>query len=271
MEVNLPEGPECRSVAISLAKAWSNKRLSEVILESGRYTKKEPSGFDLFSHNLPAKVIGAGVHGKFIYVICDNEFFIWFTLGMTGRFSHNHSSHSRVKFVFDDGPTWFEDQRNFGTVKFVKGKHHMVEKLESLGPDMLAEDVSDEKFIQQIRRKPKWALCKALMDQSIIAGVGNYIKSDSLWMAKLAPNRLVEDCTDADLAILNRSIKSVMRESFSLGGASFSNFKNIDDSDGNYGNKFLVYNKKQDLNGNPVIKEPTADGRSSWWCPNVQR
>ena len=267
----MPEGPECRSVAQALAQEWSNKKLEEVVIESGRYLKKEPSGFDVFSRNLPTTIVGAGVHGKFIYAICSNEFFIWFTLGMTGNFSQHTSKHTRVKFQFSDKSTWFEDQRNFGTIKFVKGKHHMIEKLESLGPDMLAEDVSDSKFLERIRKKPDWPLCKVLMDQSIIAGVGNYIKCDSLWMARLAPNRLVKDCSDAELAILNRSIKNVMRESFSHGGATFSNFKNLNGTPGGYGKKFLVYNKKEDLDGNPVIKEQTADGRASYWCPNIQQ
>ena len=267
----MPEGPECRRIAVALAEAWSNKTLKKITIESGRFLKKEPSGLDLFQHNLPTTIVGCGVHGKFIYAICSNEIFVWFTLGMTGGFSNEQSNYSRVRFDFIDSATWFEDQRNFGTIKFVKGRHKMIEKLESLGPDMLAEDVLDTKFCWQLRRKPEWPLCKVLMDQSIVAGIGNYIKSDSLWLARLAPNRLVKDCSDAELAILNRSVKSVMRESFSQGGATIKNFKNLDGTPGGYGTKFLVYNKKEDLDGNPVIKEQTADGRASWWCPSVQQ
>ena len=266
----MPEGPECRRIAISLAEAWSGKTLEQVSIESGRYLKKDPSGLDLIQHNLPTKIVGCGSHGKFIYAICANEFFIWFTLGMTGCFSQEETGHSRVRFRFSGLETWFEDQRNFGTIKFVKGRHKMIEKLESLGPDMLAEDVTDVKFRERMRKKQDWSLCKALMDQSIVAGIGNYIKSDSLWLARLAPNRLIKDCSDAELAILNRSIKNVMRESMKHGGATIQTFKNLDGSPGRYGSKFLVYNKKQDIDGNAVIKEQTADGRTSWWCPNIQ-
>jgi len=257
-------------MAQALAEVWSGKTLDSVIIDSGRYTKKSPSGLDLLQHNLPTTIVGCGAHGKFIYAICSNEFFIWFTLGMTGYFSQEQTDHSRVKFVFRDSETWFNDQRNFGTIKFVKGRHKMIEKLESFGPDMLAEDVSDKKFCNQMRKKPTWALCKAMMDQSIVAGIGNYIKSDSLWLARLAPNKIIGECSDAELAILNRSIKSVMRESLKNGGATIRTFKNFDGTVGEYGSKFLVYNKKQDIDGNAVVKEQTADGRTSWWCPSIQ-
>ena len=132
----MPEGPECRRIAMSLAEAWSNKKLEEIVIESGRYLKKEPSGLVLFQHNLPTAIVGCGVHGKFIYAICSNEIFIWFTLGMSGGFPTEQSNHSRIKFCFANSSIWFEDQRNFGTIKFVKGRHKMIEKLESLGPDM---------------------------------------------------------------------------------------------------------------------------------------
>ena len=79
---------------------------------------------------------------------------------------------------------------------------------------MLSEDVTDQKFIERLRKKPTWGITKVLMDQSIIAGVGNYIKADSLWLAKISPHKTVADLTDGELAILNRSIKKVIRESY---------------------------------------------------------
>jgi endonuclease-8 len=135
----------------------------------------------------------------------------------------------------------------------------MIDKLKSLGPDMLVEDISDQKFIEIFRKRPTWDITKALMDQSIIAGVGNYIKADSLWMAQISPHRTIADLSDGELAQLNRSIKQVMKESYSNG------------NDNNYPNKFFIYGKTVDVDGNKVIKESTGDKRTTYWAPNVQK
>ena len=65
----MPEGPEVRKMALDLAKIWSGKLLTEVNILSGRYIKKPPTGLDIFSGSMPTKVIGVGVHGKFLYAI----------------------------------------------------------------------------------------------------------------------------------------------------------------------------------------------------------
>lgn len=266
----MPESPEVRSMAKALSKMWSGKILKKVEILSGRYTKKPPTGFDTFMISLPAKIIGVGVHGKFSYAILENETFAWFTMGMTGSFTKEQTKHSRVKFSFDGFDTYYTDIRNFGTVKFVRGKHKMIEKLESLGHDLIAKDMDNEEFIIRMQAKAKWPLCKVMMDQSIIAGIGNYIKADSLWLARLSPNRLVGDCTDAELINLKDCVRRVMLESLSSGGATIRSYKNINGKEGEYGSKFLVYGRKEDVDGNPVIKEETGDGRKTHWCPSVQ-
>ena len=95
-------------------------------------------------------MIGAGVHGKFIYWMLKDEYSIWSTLGMTGQWSSESTKHTRVKFVLNNGSVYFNDQRNFGTLKFVRGKYQLLEKLKSLGPDMLANDVDDDLFVERV-------------------------------------------------------------------------------------------------------------------------
>ena len=266
----MPEGPECRRYAHDLAQRISGRQLLKIEILSGRYIKKQPSGLDSFNAGIPELIIGAGVHGKFIYWILKNDLFIWSTMGMTGQWSSTQDNHSRVKFHLDDGAVYYNDQRNFGTLKFVRGKFRLIEKLKSFGPDLLAVDVSDDEFIERMRLKPKWQITKALMDQSIVAGVGNYIKADSLWLAGISPKRTVDSLSDNELCALNRSIAHVMRESYNSGGATIKTYKNFDGTTGEYSRKFLVYNQKADPDGNPVIKEMTDDKRSTWWCPSTQ-
>ena len=266
----MPEGPEVRRIAQALAERISDRTLNGVEIVGGRYQKKPPSGIGVIASQFPLKVIGAGCHGKFLYWILDDEFSIWCTLGMTGGWSEAIMKHPRMVFHLSDGALYFNDQRNFGTIKFVRGKFNLIEKLTSLGPDMLASDVSDEIFIKQFRKKGAWPIAKALMDQSIIAGVGNYVKADSLWLAKINPHRLVNDISGVELRSLNRIIKQVMRESFDSGGATIKSYRDFDTSKGEYSRRFLVYNQKMDPDGNEVIREQTADGRNTHWCPTVQ-
>ena len=268
----MPEGPEVKRIGVGLAKAISGKTLVEATIISGRYTKKPPSGWADLQKSLPLRVIGAGVHGKFIYWLCNNETFIYSTLGMTGSWNNKAMKNARVCFKFTDGSeVFYNDQRNFGTIKVVFGKQNLISKLESMGPDMLAEDVTDEKFISALRKKSNWGITKAIMDQSVICGVGNYLKADSLWLAKINPHRLVSDCTDGELAILNRSIKKVIRESYDSGGATIKTYSDFDGNQGDYGRKFLVYSQDADPEGNKVKREETADGRTTHWVPEVQK
>jgi|TARA_Y100000310_G_C20668323_1_gene808858 DNA-formamidopyrimidine glycosylase len=266
----MPEGPEVRKNAESLAHRASGRQVIKIEILSGRYVKKMPSGLSSFCTVLPKKVIGVGAHGKFLYWLLDDELSIWSTLGMTGHWTAQRSEHSRIKIVLNDGDVYFNDQRNFGTIKFIRGKFQLIEKLKSLGPDMLAEDVKDDVFVKKIRKYDNWTITKALMDQKIVAGIGNYIKADSLWLARISPHRKISDMSDIELSTLNSTIKQVMRESYQSGGAPISSYRNFDGSESEYNRRFLVYNQKTDPDGNDVVRELTDDNRTTHWCPSVQ-
>jgi len=267
----MPEGPECRRIAESLAKEVSNKTIVGIDILGGRYTKKEPSGLSDLISDLPIAVAGVGVHGKFIYWILSKEHSLWNTLGMSGHWSGEEQKHSRIKIRFSDKThVYFNDTRNFGTIKLVKGKSELIKKLKSLGPDMLSEDVDNITFLSALRKKNKHNICKVLMDQSVIAGVGNYVKAEALWLAKINPASNVQDLEDYQLIDLNESIKSVLRASYESGGATIKSYKNFDGEIGDYSSRFLVYNQKTDPHGNEVVKFQTPDGRTTHWVPEVQ-
>jgi len=253
-----------------LAKRVSNKEIRKITVLSGRYLKTPISGIDYVNYSVPLKILGAGCHGKFLYWILEKDISIWNTLGLTGEWSKERTKYSRVQFLLEDGEVHYNDIRNFGTLKIVKGKKLLIKKLQSLGPDLLSEKCEKEKFIQQIRLKNSKTIVEVLMDQKVVAGVGNYIKADSLWLAKISPHRVISTLTDADLSRLNECIRDVMLASFESGGATIYTYKNFDGSFGEYGSKFLVYNRKVDPDGNPIIKEKTQDRRTTHWSPAAQ-
>jgi len=269
--MKMPEGPECRRIAEGLAVAVSGKKIVEVEILGGRYQKNEMSGLAKFKENLPLGVAGAGVHGKFIYLICEKEMSVWNTLGMSGSWKITPGKHSRIRFgLSDDTSVYFDDMRNFGTLKMVTGKHQLIEKLQSLGPDMLNNDVEPADFVERLRKKNDVNICKVLMDQGIVAGVGNYLKADSLWATKIYPFATVADLTDEELQELCVNIKQIIRASYESGGATIQTFSGIEYEKGNYSSKFLVYNRKEDPMGNIVIKSMTPDNRKTHWSEIVQ-
>jgi len=267
----LPEGPEVKRMGFDLSQEISGKLLKEVKVLSGRYSKKPIEGLEAMVKKLPTKIVGVGVHGKFLYILDSSGYNIWSTLGMTGQWSITESKHSRVRFTFIDGKTvYFNDQRNFGTLKSVYGSHALKIKLESLGPDMLSGDVSANQFVMRLRKKEKWNITKALMDQRIISGVGNYIKAESLWLAELSPLRNIEEFTDYELIVLCDAIQDIMKTSYNHGGATFLTHKNFSGEIGDYSSRFLCYNRKLDAEGNEVVKIKTPDGRTTHWAPSKQ-
>jgi len=267
----MPEGPEVKRMGQDLAKRISGKSLTEITVLSGRYTKKAIAGIDHMQNDLPTKVIGVGVHGKFIYILTNSGINIWNTLGMTGRWALEETKHARVKFSFSNGPpVFFEDIRNFGTLKCVYGKTKLIQKLKTLGVDLLAEDYNEELFLKRIREKNKYNITKVLMNQKIFSGIGNYIKAESLWLAEIDPRKDVCQISDKKLKILCSAVKSILRESYNSGGATFNTHKNFSGKSGDYSSRFLCYGRDTDAEGNKVQKIKTPDGRTTHWAPNKQ-
>jgi len=267
----MPEGPEVRRMAQDLATHVSERTLTSFEVLSGRYTKKSIQGITELKQELPMKVIGVGSHGKFMYMLTNSGFNIWNTLGMTGSWSSTEKKHSRVRFNFLDGTcVYFNDIRNFGTLKCVYGKDKLLTRLRQLGPDLLSEDIDEEFFVQRLRDKNCFNITKILMDQKTFSGIGNYVKSESLWLAEINPLKDIEQINDEKLKILCRTVKSVLRTSYNSGGATFMTHKNFSDKPGSYSDRFLCYNRKIDAEGNKVIKTKTPDGRTTHWAPNKQ-
>jgi len=271
-EIIMPEGSECKLTAEFLARSLSGRTIQRVEMMSGRYLRKPFDGFERFSQTLPKQVVGVGCHGKFIYLLLDDgSSSLWSTLGMTGYWSKLISGHPRVALMLDnDEVIYYHDTRNFGTLRWSGGRKELKQKLETLGPDMLSEDVSHERFQGALLKRPKITLAEALMNQHIIAGVGNYIKAESLWLAKLSPHRIVDSLTLEEFEMLNDSIKRVMRTAYNSLCQITEQNQDIKDENSSYLDELNCYRKKTDPDGAEIIKEATKDGRTTWWAPTAQ-
>jgi len=284
----MPEGPELRKSRDDL-QFLVGRYITRVEAVGGRYAKVPPVGLNDFTGSskcaecLYLKEYGrieeVEVKGKFMWWSIRAAWSLWCTYGMTGRWSTTRDDkHCAVVLTHrgaagDEACVYFNDPRHFGTLKFVYDRDgdKTQAKLDALGPDMLGSPPAPEQFIARLGKKPNRTLAEALMDQSVVSGVGNYVKAEGLYMAALSPHRTVAECSVAELMHLGTRLTQVMMESYTSGGATISTYRTVDGTKGGAQRRFAVYGNMTDPMGHPVIKEATKDGRTTHWCPAIQK
>jgi uracil-DNA glycosylase len=224
--------------------------------------------------------------GKFIYIILDLghssaaivggnatnfQRSIWVTLGMTGRFLNEaaHAAdnrHARWCFVVQNPDAddiaasrrriYYHDSRNFGTIKFCLSRAELAEKLQSLGPDYLAESTTEQDFVNIVAtQKPERNVCKFLMDQSKLAGVGNYILSEGLYRSGIDPFSTLAELSEIQQRMLFRELQSVAMEAYAAEGVR-----------GQLEFHLQCYGREHCARGKPVHKETKGPhGRTIWY------
>jgi len=269
----MPEGPEVKTITDELVKILSSKTLNKVEILGGRYkTNGAPQNYDLFLESLPMKITSINCKGKFIWFELENEWSIWNHLGMAAGWKLDKVKHSDVQFDFDDLTIWFTDQRHFGTLTFCNKNTELKKKLKSLGPDLLLENsLTENDFIDIIRKHPQKCLPKILMDQKNFSGIGNYLKSEILYASKISPLRKIVDINDDELKLILKNTQEIMMNSYKAKGATIRNYSDLSDNKGEYSFSFKVYNRKKDDLDNEVIKTNTNDNRTTHWVPSIQK
>ena len=274
-----------------LRKIIVGRRVSSLGAVGGRYALKSPLGTDDFIRAMWVNgtndtwIESVDVKGKFMHWRFSNGWVLWCTYGMTGgwettkdpkhcAFELYHRYGGSGLILEDCVPgLYFNDHRHFGTLKFVNDASGDVtkKKLATLGPDMLNDPPDEETFARCMLKRSDRTLAEVLMDQSVICGVGNYLKAESLYAARLSPHRKVSSLGAFDMNHLRRCIVSVTASAFSAGGATIASYRQPDGAEGHAQRRFAVYGHTTDPQGNPVINETTLDGRTTWWSPSVQK
>ena len=266
----MPEGPEVRTFVDDLNRIVADRKIESIKVLGGRYAKKPLEGYDDIVGQLPLRVLEVNCKGKFIYWKLENEWSLWNSLAMTGRWGPEREKHSCLEMIVSGTPVYFSDPRHFGSVQFVHSDAQLQKKLDSLGPDMLNNPPTDHDFLRLVRNDSRH-LATALMDQSFISGVGNYIKSEALYRARLSPWRLTNSLNFGEARCLYYAIRNIMKHSYEAGGASIATYKTFSGKVGTYSSQFAVYGKVTDPQGNLITRETTPDKRTSWWSPGMQK
>ncbi len=259
----MPEGPEVRLFASNINKKFKGAVLNNVIITSGRYSKKtKPKNYEKFLKELPLTIKNINNKGKFIWIKFNNdeEISIWITLGLTGILSIVKDKHTHFIFETSKGNFYMSDMRNFGTVSFYFSKKELDKKLDSLGPDPLDKTLTKADFIKIMRkRKQDKPIVMVLNDQKVIAGIGNYLRSEILYHSGISPHRKLEDLSDQELDRIAKSINTIIRKSYETQVKK-----------GLHQYPFLIYQRKTTDKGEKIYGEMVANGRTIWWVPEKQ-
>lgn len=254
---------------------------------SSRYAERPPQDFERFkhvsSHLTRFCVGGVMTHGKFMHwsfadVAGWFDISMLVTHGMSGRWLIcGHADVQALKHVViaidlaDGRSAVFVDPRHFGTIRFGRARD-VRDVIDRLGDDVRHLSVMQTSvFVNTLLMKARSkTICEALMDQSVLAGIGNYLKAEVLWKAKMSPWRVVRDITSTEFTGLMCAIIDTYEIAVRARGASFKTHLNPDGSPGQMVDFMQVYGKELDPNGLAVVRQKTPDGRTTWWVPGLQ-
>ena len=268
----MPEGPEVRKNVDYLNSILQGTRITNVTINSGRYEKHGPfSGYEqLCKDDLVVESVNC--KGKFIYFSFNSQSSLWSTLGMSGVWQEKPSKHTRITITNHKGQhVYFNDIRNFGTLKYTQSEVELKKKLKSLGPDVLNSEVDQIAIRERLLKKPGKTIAENLMNQSVISGVGNYLKAEILYACKISPHRRCKDITEKEVKSIAEACYWITRLSYKMGGATLSTYRQSSGEKGLYSRRFAVYNQKHDPDGKSVVREKTLDKRTTHWVPEVQK
>lgn len=288
----MPELPEVETVRRGLSRLIIDKVIRAV-------TYDFPKGFPNTQSDIDAFLIGARVveirrRAKVLLIDLSSEYTLVIHLKMTGqlvyvgtesRFGAGHPNDSlvgtlpdrstRVTFSFSDGShLYFNDQRKFGWVRlFPTLEVPNIDFMRRAGPEPLSDDFEAEEFTQRFARRKKSSIKAALLDQTIVAGVGNIYADESLFMAGIHPQTHVQDVGEEHFHALYRAVRESMLLSIEKGGSTDKNYVDAEGNRGSYLSHSLVFRREGrpcPRCGTEIIKTRVA-GRGTHYCPNCQK
>lgn len=289
----MPELPEVETVRRGLADRLSSFVIQHVEVCRDRAIAS-PGGSACFIENLTGCRVGTwSRRGKYLTAQLHrqpsddpsqegSEAGLWGVhLRMTGQFQwHAQPSspcrHTRVRFWNSQNEELrFVDLRSFGEMWWVppgENADNVITGMKRLGPEPFS-DHFNAPYLRQRLKGSKRSIKAALLDQSLVAGAGNIYADESLFAAGIAPHCTAGSLTLEQLAQLRDALVEVLKISIGAGGTTFSDFRDLDGVNGNYGGQASVYRRT----GKPchrcgaTIQRSKLAGRSTHWCPTCQQ
>lgn len=283
----MPELPEVETVRRGLVPVWEGRKIAQLTL-------RRPDLRWPFPPKMQERVSGAriqqlGRRSKYLLARLDRGETLLIHLGMSGRilissqtvgqFAHPHEplqKHDHVVFDMEDGTrVTFNDPRRFGAMDLMEtaneDSHPLLAKL---GPEPLSNGFN-EAYLRAALAGRKSPIKTVLLDQRIIAGLGNIYVCEALWRAKIHPARAAGRVGATRIEALTQAIRDVIAEAIHAGGSSLRDYRQTDGNLGYFQHQFAVYDREgaacQRSECPGMIRRIVQSGRSSFYCSQCQR
>ena len=275
----MPELPEVETVRAGLADHLVGRTIEKAQVLHPRAIRRHLAGQADFEDVLRGRTItGARRRGKYLWLPMADDALLAH-LGMSGQLllgapDRPVSSHVRVRFTFTDaGPDLrFSDQRTFGHLVWSPGGAELPSLIAHIAPDPLEGAFDDAAFLARLRLR-RTGLKRALLDQSLISGVGNIYADEALWRARLHWARATDTLARAEAARALAEVRAVLLDALKSGGTSFdSQYVDVNGESGYFSRSLCVYGREGEpcpRCGTPIRRDPFMN-RSAYSCPRCQ-
>ncbi len=287
----MPELPEVETVRSGLDKLLPGRKILGV---THNWAKSFPNAETDVKHFLiGASIVAVKRRAKVLLIELDTKYSLLIHLKMTGQlvfrgsdksFGAGHPGDSlvgklpdkstRVIFDLGDSKLFFNDQRKFGWVRLLPtAEVPNIDFMQRLGPEPLSADFTQTNFKERFKTRPNTNIKAALLDQSVIAGIGNIYADESLWAAKIHPATLVKNISVKKQNELHRAIQAVLKLAIKKGGSTDRNYVDAEGKKGSYLSFAKVFRRQ----GQPcprcgtIIEKTRVAGRGTHYCPNCQK
>jgi formamidopyrimidine-DNA glycosylase len=283
----VPELPEVETVRAGIEQHVVGRTVATAQVLNARAVRRDPAGPDGFAAAMAGRTfLRAERRGKYLWFALDESEALLAHLGMSGQLLVGEperplSPHVRARFTFTDGgpDLRFTDQRTFGHVMLVPlaypdDRSRVVpEPIAHIAPDPLEAAFDPRQFAARLARK-KTQVKRALLDQSLISGVGNIYADEALWRARLHWARPTDTLKKAEVSRLLEAVREVLTEALKAGGTSFDAlYVNVNGESGYFDRSLNAYGRE----GEPCarcaapIRRDAFMNRSSYSCPRCQK
>lgn len=233
----MPEGPEIKFLRDCLNDLVKNKELIKIKINKQKF---KDSLFDN-PNNSKAKIneicLNVKHHGKKILFILETKFIVS-SLAMNGHWSVDKVQDYDIKIYFEGINLYFKDKDSYSEF-IMYDIDYLDEYISTFGPDI--SKISYDEFLRIINKFKHEQLCYFLVNQKAIAGIGNYMRSEILYLCKLDPFVYIRDLTEENIKDIYLYSRQVYKTSYKSGGFTLATYKDIYGNKGNY--KPLIYGK----------------------------
>ncbi len=288
----MPELPEVETVRIGLERLLIGNTVLSEVHDTAKGFPNNPHDVDSFL--VGAKVIAVRRRAKVLLIDLNTEYTLVIHLKMTGQlvyrgneaFGAGHPNESligslpdrstRVTLELDDdAKLFFNDQRKFGWMRLLPTiEVPNIDFMMKVGPEPLEDDFTADVLYMRLQRRKNTSIKAAILDQTVLAGIGNIYADESLWGAKIHPATLVKDVPKKKIQSLFTEIQYVLRLSIEKGGSTDRNYVNAEGKRGSYIDFARVFRKE----GTPCPRHPDTliiktkvAGRGTHLCPKCQQ